>query len=109
MFDLKKKILFAGITTFAAIATASPAFAWNSWEHPIGGFKGINLNSMTQSKADETCRGYIESNIWWSGGAFRDVVRGKWFGVSQVNNTGKWAHRAANTCVVNEGIGFFWY
>ena len=29
MFDLKKKILFARITTFAAIATASPAFAWN--------------------------------------------------------------------------------
>lgn len=109
MFDLKKKVLFAGITTFAAIATASPAFAWNSYEHPIGSLNGINLTSMTQSKADETCRGYIEKNIWFSGGAFRDVVKRKAFGVLQINSTHKWAHRAANTCVINEGPGFFWY
>jgi hypothetical protein len=109
MFDLKKRILFAGILTFAAVVTASPAFAWNSSEHPIGGLKGINLNSMTQSNADKNCRNYIESNILLSGGAFRDVVRGRFFGVHQVNNTHKWAHRSANTCVINEGFGFFWY
>jgi hypothetical protein len=87
------------------LGSVMPALAWAKHEHPIGNATGINLSKATQAQADTACRNYINTIIMRRGGTFNDTVTGRRINISHANNTHKWAHRNANTCVVNDGFG----